>query len=686
MQRTIAADAQAVAEGTLHGLSADVSGRDVHVTGLVTDPTELAVLQATFEGIDGVRDVDMTGVETLPYVDPFALMAVKDSEGSLELSGVISSEVDRAQLGALAADLTLAAGAPDADWVVAAVQGISALEALKFGEMTLEGRDISLSGLARTPDVVAGLSSNLDALPNGYTASLDIDVEDDGTPIRLMLSLRDGVVSGGGKLPAQMSQNDITDRFEIAEPFTLIEAVIPSTQPDWPDATGISMDALSELIDGELVIEAQAVSLVGTGTPDGVTQAKDLLATLPAGYDVTADLGLWDDGVALTLIMEWDGSSATASGKFPEGFTVRGPTGVAVTSDAAFSFLADGTGTFTTNADAGVAALGVLQSGQLVVSEMSIELSGVATTPQVNVVMDDVLAVVGGDVAVERNITYLDDGSPAAWSLTYDAANGARVEGRLPDGMGVQDLQDALGTGVTGSPETALADTEVGSSLDALAGVAGYLPELEALTFARDGGGTALDLIVSPGVDFDLVAGDLAENLPPDVAFSLSPLEDLPVEGTTRVNAATGLDEIFSRGYWLPNLDFTADIDGCNTQSDALLNRAKISFLSGSARLDAASIRALNGLAALAVHCFDADLLLDIGGHTDASGNEDDNIALSAERAEAVRAALIDRGLPAADMFATGFGPSQPVAENETAEGRAANRRTTLTWVDSETP
>ncbi|MDO6734511.1 OmpA family protein [Octadecabacter sp. 1_MG-2023] len=686
IQAAIDVNAQAVADGTLHGLSAVVSGRDVRVSGLVTDPTELAVLQATFEGIDGVRVVDMADVETLPLIDPFALMALKEGESAVVLSGAIPSEVDRAQLGVLAAGLKLAAGAPDADWINAAGLGIAALEELKSGEMTLEGREISLSGLARTPNVVVGLRSNLDTLPDGYSARLDIDVEDDGTPLRLMLSLRDGVVSGGGKLPSQMSEGDVSERFEIGDPLALTEAAIPSIYPDWPDATGVGMDALAALIEAELAIEGQAISLIGTGTPSGVAQAQELLATLPTSYDVTSDLGLWDDGVALSLIMEWDGSDATASGKFPDGFAARGPTGVAVTSDAAISFLPDEAGTFTSNADAGVAALGLLQSGQLIASETSIKLSGVATTPQINVVMDDVLAALGDDVAVERNITYLDDGSPAAWSLTYDAANGARVEGRLPDGMQVQDLQDALGTGVTGSPTAALADTDVGSSLDALTRVAGYLPELESLTFARDGGGTALDLIVAPGVDFDLVASDLAENLPPDVAFSLAPLEDFPAEGTMRVNAATGLNEVFSRGFWLPNLEFTADLDGCNAQVDALLNRAKITFLSGSARLDATSIRAINGLAALAASCFDADLLLDIGGHTDASGDEDGNIALSAERAEAVRAALIDRGLRAADMFATGFGPSQPVADNETAEGRAANRRTTLTWVDSETP
>ncbi len=65
-----------------------------------------------------------------------------------------------------------------------------------------------------------------------------------------------------------------------------------------------------------------------------------------------------------------------------------------------------------------------------------------------------------------------------------------------------------------------------------------------------------------------------------------------------------------------------------------------------------------------------------IAGHTDAQGNDEYNQDLSDRRAEAVRQYLIaNMGVSENALSAIGFGESQPVATNETAEGRAKNRR-----------
>jgi outer membrane protein OmpA-like peptidoglycan-associated protein len=68
-------------------------------------------------------------------------------------------------------------------------------------------------------------------------------------------------------------------------------------------------------------------------------------------------------------------------------------------------------------------------------------------------------------------------------------------------------------------------------------------------------------------------------------------------------------------------------------------------------------------------------LKLDVEGHTDSVGGDDYNQRLSEQRGEAVRDYLTQQGMPVSSVTAKGFGKAQPVASNETAEGRQQNRR-----------
>jgi outer membrane protein OmpA-like peptidoglycan-associated protein len=63
-------------------------------------------------------------------------------------------------------------------------------------------------------------------------------------------------------------------------------------------------------------------------------------------------------------------------------------------------------------------------------------------------------------------------------------------------------------------------------------------------------------------------------------------------------------------------------------------------------------------------------------GHTDNVGSESYNLELSANRAEAVYKALINRGVDAGRLDYKGFGFSRPAGSNDTPEGRSRNRRT----------
>ena len=69
---------------------------------------------------------------------------------------------------------------------------------------------------------------------------------------------------------------------------------------------------------------------------------------------------------------------------------------------------------------------------------------------------------------------------------------------------------------------------------------------------------------------------------------------------------------------------------------------------------------------------------IQINGHTDNAGKPADNLKLSGERARAVTTYLISKGVPQTRLSFKGWGDTQPVADNNTAKGRALNRRTEL--------
>jgi outer membrane protein OmpA-like peptidoglycan-associated protein len=71
-------------------------------------------------------------------------------------------------------------------------------------------------------------------------------------------------------------------------------------------------------------------------------------------------------------------------------------------------------------------------------------------------------------------------------------------------------------------------------------------------------------------------------------------------------------------------------------------------------------------------------LRLDVEGHTDSIGGDDYNQRLSEQRGATVRDYLTQQGMPVSSVTAKGLGKTQPVASNDTAQGRQQNRRVEL--------
>ncbi|WP_375411846.1 OmpA family protein [uncultured Bradyrhizobium sp.] len=115
------------------------------------------------------------------------------------------------------------------------------------------------------------------------------------------------------------------------------------------------------------------------------------------------------------------------------------------------------------------------------------------------------------------------------------------------------------------------------------------------------------------------------------------------------------------------------DATVCQQLFSDLLARGKIRFESGRAAIDPDSAGLLDRLIETALRCPTANI--EIAGHTDTDGDEGFNQALSEKRAQAVAEYLVRAGLPAERFKAVGYGSVQPVASNDTDEGKAQNRR-----------
>ncbi len=115
---------------------------------------------------------------------------------------------------------------------------------------------------------------------------------------------------------------------------------------------------------------------------------------------------------------------------------------------------------------------------------------------------------------------------------------------------------------------------------------------------------------------------------------------------------AIGIDTIYGNIYTLKNVYFETD----------------------KATLKSSSNRSLDSLYNVLKH--NPDLIVEIAGHTDNEGSESYNLRLSQKRAQAVRDYILDKGISEKRVKAKGYGEHDPIADNNTEEGKAKNRRT----------
>jgi OmpA-OmpF porin, OOP family len=285
------------------------------------------------------------------------------------------------------------------------------------------------------------------------------------------------------------------------------------------------------------------------------------------------------------------------------------------------------------------------------------------------------------DVGRERNIDGKDDYQTALMVDlvrdfgTYGWDSGLRFKPFVLAGLG------AVQEDVRGDKHVHLG-ANLGGGLLFPTRFHGLAIRTEARWLAHDNGGESVagkdllsDIHLSLGVQIPLWFLAEDDSLPP-------PVEDCGVrvvEGvaTTRDDCGPDSDRdgVVDSADRCPGTPSGTLVDarGC-PMTDGFVLRG-VNFAFDSATLDEPSMQVLDTVAATLTAKANTGIKVQIGGHTDVVGSEAYNIMLSEQRAEAVRQYLIGKGVAGERMSAQGFGTSQPVAANDTEEGRAMNRR-----------
>lgn len=111
----------------------------------------------------------------------------------------------------------------------------------------------------------------------------------------------------------------------------------------------------------------------------------------------------------------------------------------------------------------------------------------------------------------------------------------------------------------------------------------------------------------------------------------------------------------------------------CLRRIGVVLGDRKLNFEPGSNTLDITGKDIMDDIAEVLKGC--GPINLEVAGHTDSQGRESMNQQLSQDRADAILSGLRDRRVLTSGFRATGYGEEQPIADNQTEEGREANRR-----------
>lgn len=670
---------------------ADISGSTATLEGAPPDAATAARVEAE------MAELGATLTLAPPRVEAYAFVATR-ADGTTTLTGHVPDAATRDRLEALegvdAAGLELARGAPER-FDAAVDYGLDLLGHLSEGRFAVDGASLTIEGRAATAADLAAVETSLAlGAPQGLIlAATDIKPPIADPFVWSAEKTADGEIGIEGFVPSQETRRALL----AAAGGTASDAssIADGAPPNFEKEATAALAILPLLQSGRIDYDGARWALTGAvATPQEAFTAEQAFAKSglrAAGWSFALELPEAPEVAELPVIdpYTWRAEKA-ADGVIKLGGFV--PTEglkrilVARAGEGAIDDTNLGAGDpegFVGGTLAGIDALAALDEGTLSFDGATWSLSGKVKTD-------------GDKAAIEGALTAAVD--PADWQIAITAP--APVAAPVPKAPVEPAAPAAEEPAVANLPDAPAAPAETPATqdfvfratkpLDGAIVLEGAVPAEPARRF------------------FGVVAGDvptdnvtIAPDLPSDFignadaglrALASFDAGEFGFDGTSwvlrgrveteaaRKAALEALAAIPAAAGWQTDVTLLAPIDICRRKVAAFASRNAILFQSGSARLAGESLPALDELAGYLGACPDATVHVE--GHTDADGDDDLNLALSVARAEAVVDALIERGIGYQRLYAVGYGESLPVADNESAAGKRANRRIAFTILD----
>jgi outer membrane protein OmpA-like peptidoglycan-associated protein len=625
------------------------SGRDAVLSGLASDDTEPSKAADLVRRVWGVRVVDAR-TDLVKKVDKFVWSAARGAGNAVTLEGFVPGETTRrAVVNAVRATLPdarvddrmqLARGGPARDVFMAGVAfGLKQLAALKEGNVALDGTDFSISGVAVDQSSLKAVRAGLKSLPAGF-ALVREDIT--GPPVAnyvwdATLSASQIVLSGYAPTPAIRDQlfqetkklfpgRAIVDRVEIG-----------SGAPDgFAAAALLGLNQLYQLQEGKAALAGKAMSLEGLALdkPTAETVAQAFKSGIAAPLTATTNIRAPEPPPpppppAAPEPPPPPPAAAPEPAPAPVAEPAPAPEPVAPPAPAAYVTTAR------------------IEDGQ-------IELLGGVPSEDARIAL--VAATRGRfpDLSVKDSLE-VKPGADPGWQACLLA--GLSGLGRLVSGeLTMSDLKVDL-SGKTDDDEIAkvlAADVAGQASRDCVTTV--------NVTSTGEKQAAARRLAEEEA----RLAEEARRKAEEDARLAAELEAKRKADEEARLAAAKAAEEARLA-------EARAAAGRCQTLLADALAKGSINFKRADATLEPKSRPTLDALARIANEC--PSFKITIEGHTDSEGIPERNNPLSERRAKAVLDYLVDAGVDPARLDPVGYGAERPIADNETAEGRAKNRR-----------